>query len=571
MAGIAEKEPYLSTQIIAYIGNKRRLLSLIRSALDRTGEGLSLRGPAPGRGVFLDVFAGSGVVSRLAKKLGFRVLCNDWEPYAYIINRGYVETNSSDIPRLFGSEREFGGLLEHLNNLPAPPEEDLYIARYYAPSGFDIEAADFRRERLFYTRDNALAIDKIRGEIDRLFPPGTLAGDGGLKRDLLIALLLYQAATHTNTSGVFKACHKGFGGHGRDALKRILDPVRLVPPPLIDSSVPCGIRRQDAALFVRSPEARGAEVAYLDPPYNQHQYGSNYHLLNTIALWDKTPAPLELTEKGTLKEKAAIRKDWKNTKSAYCYRKSAGAAFRDLLQNLDARTILISYSTDGIIPFNELEGICREKGRVSIVTNEYTKYRGGKQSNSRKNENVEFVLAVETEETVGTTRIPGPSLETVLELRTVRLLFRNRFRREGLARNFELLPGGLLRARLADREAVIATQDYFELLPPEGLDAYSARDLSVLGKKLKDSVCSTKAEELEELYERILAADTDPSYYLRLLPGVLKKLAHKKNKELFLFWLSKIRKLEERKPVDFTALRDTLEETARIARKRFEN
>ena len=113
---------------------------------------------------------------------------------------------------------------------------------------------------------------------------------------------------------MFKAYHKGFGGHGKDALSRILAPIVLPFPRLPSSLSPAKVYSMDANRLVR--ELPPVDIAYLDPPYNQHQYGSNYHILNTIALWDRIPAPLALNARGELLEKAAIRKDWVNTRSS---------------------------------------------------------------------------------------------------------------------------------------------------------------------------------------------------------------------------------------------------------------
>src|SRR5574344_1549810 len=101
--------PYLTKQIIAYIGNKRKLLPLISKAIETTGMKIK-----PGL-KFFDVFAGSGVVSRFAKLNNFEVYCNDWETYAEIINRGYIETNNSDIDALFGSHNDFFKLIQGIN------------------------------------------------------------------------------------------------------------------------------------------------------------------------------------------------------------------------------------------------------------------------------------------------------------------------------------------------------------------------------------------------------------------------------------------------------------------------
>ena len=76
---------YLFNQLIPYIGNKRKLLGLIQRAVRQT----TVR---PGDS-FVDFFAGSGVVSRWAKLLGYRVIANDWEPYAQIINQCYIACN----------------------------------------------------------------------------------------------------------------------------------------------------------------------------------------------------------------------------------------------------------------------------------------------------------------------------------------------------------------------------------------------------------------------------------------------------------------------------------------------
>ena len=81
-------QDYVFQQLIPYIGNKRRLLSIILQAINHTGIN-------PRQATFLDMFSGSGVVSRMAKKCGFRVLSNDWEPYSAALNQCYISCNHS--------------------------------------------------------------------------------------------------------------------------------------------------------------------------------------------------------------------------------------------------------------------------------------------------------------------------------------------------------------------------------------------------------------------------------------------------------------------------------------------
>ena len=87
------RHPYLTGQLIAYIGNKRALLGFLHGVFSRLSEG---RG-GPGTRTFLDPFAGSGAVSRLARMMGFSVAANDWEPYAYVINSCHVALSPSDV------------------------------------------------------------------------------------------------------------------------------------------------------------------------------------------------------------------------------------------------------------------------------------------------------------------------------------------------------------------------------------------------------------------------------------------------------------------------------------------
>jgi len=553
---------YLTSQIIAYIGNKRKLLPLIYEAL------LSIYKEIPSGLQFFDAFSGSGVVSRFGKFLNFRVYSNDWEEYSFIINSAYLEINRRDIPALFASSSQFGDLIETFNNLEDPGPQDQYIAKYYAPASFDIDKVDFRTERLFYTRHNALMIDKIRNKIDELFPPQDTGPENQKKRNLFISLLLYEAATHTNTSGVFKAFHKGFGGHNRDALRRILTPIRLPMPFLIDSDYECKVYKEDTNTVVKNRVMQNIDLAYLDPPYNQHQYGSNYHMLNTITLWDKLPAPLALDDKGRLKEKAAIRKDWVTTKSDYCYRNKASGAFEDLIKNINAKHILISYSTDGIIPFHEMKSICAKKGKATLVTNEYTKYRGGKQSNNRLNSNIEFILIIDTKKKASATS--NKEIDAVIKRRELLLLFKKRFSKSKLASHFKIVEAnGSLYTELINVNILINTSGFFELMVPEALDELTLEDSELLKKKLSHSLCETREEELHEILLKINGDPSRNSYFIKCIPGTLRKLAHKKNRAIFLHWLGKVKDLQNQHQGLYTIIEEKILALEEQASKRF--
>lgn len=376
-AGLCDlRHPYLTHQLIPYIGSKRKLLPLIAEAIAVTGRT---------SGVFLDLFSGSGAVSRLAKLAGYRVISNDWEPYTQIINRAFIEANSAPrFARLGGMESAFA----FLNSLEGVKG---YIATHYCPE--DDENYDVGRERMFYTQRNGRRIDAVREQIALWVAEGAV---DPLEEAVLLSPLIYQAAYCSNTSGVFKGFHNGWGGATRTAWYRIRSLLTLTPPIFHDNGAANTVIREDAR---DAADAFECDIAYLDPPYNQHQYGANYHLLNTVALWDKPPINPRISDDGT-RDKAAIREDWRALRrSEYCYRSTALAAFSDLVGRLRAAHILVSYSTDGIIPAPDLLGALGECGRLTVLPRRYKRYRVSRQRPSPRPSTVEFVAVVDTRET----------------------------------------------------------------------------------------------------------------------------------------------------------------------------
>jgi adenine-specific DNA-methyltransferase len=368
----ARTTDYLFSQLIPYIGNKRKLLPLLQQAIARTGVT---------SGDFLDMFAGSGVVSRLAKQLGYRVISNDWEPYAYAINRCYIACN--EVP-LFASLGGYERTLETLNN--CSPCAD-WVTENLCPR--NDEQFDLSLDRLFYMRKNGMRIDAIREDIAAWRLNGVISE---AEEACLLAPLLYQASYNSNTSGVFKAFHKGWGGQTKTALYRIAGDLRLNPAVFWDNGQQNEVFREDAQQLAERLAGREVGIAYLDPPYNQHPYGANYHVLNSVTLWDK-PFLGDKIKRGN---KSAIRLDWRTERrSAYNYKEGASTAYSRLLDTLNARYVLTSYSTDGMIPLRSLLAANAERGSISVEMQSYKRYRVSSQRFSEKPMNVECVLVLD--------------------------------------------------------------------------------------------------------------------------------------------------------------------------------
>lgn len=337
-------------------------------------------------GTFVDFFAGSGVVSRLAKTLGFRVVANDWEPYTREINGAYVACNR---PPAFDRLDPSGvdAVFATLNRLDPIAG---YVSGHLCPR--DDDAVDPAVDRLFFTRQNGGRIDAMRTQVQSWEDQGRINQS---ERAYLLGALLYAASYVSNTSGVFKGFHRGWGGTTGTALYRILSRIQLAPPVTHDNHRENLVLSADARdLAEHGRDLLGTyDIAYLDPPYNQHPYAANYHVLNTIALGDSPPVSPSITGRG---DKSAIRRDWRvDRRSAYNYRNEAGLALEGLIFGVSAGHILLSYSTDGLIPLETVLDLACRRGQVQALTRRYKRYRVSSQRYSQRPYNVEFILVID--------------------------------------------------------------------------------------------------------------------------------------------------------------------------------
>ena len=371
-----DTDNFVFNQLIPYIGNKRKLLPLIGQAIDASG----LRAG----GSFVDLFSGSGVVARFAKAQGLRTIANDWEPYSERINRCYIAGNAP--PRF--NDRSYAEMIAHLNALP--PVQG-WVTDHLCPDDDDAYVID--HDRLFYMRKNGMRIDAIREELERLRAAGRL---DDAQFACLLAPLLYQSCYTSNTSGLFKGFHAGWGGSNGTARYRICGDLKLEPAAFCDNGLANEVTRLDAQTFARE-HGGSYDFVYVDPPYNQHPYGSNYHVLNSIALWDKPPLGRKIGGRG---DKSAIRLDWRTERrSLYNSARHAAQAFATLIDGIAARSIAISYSTDGNIPLLDLARAACARGATTAFIQPYKRYRVSAQRFSRKPMNAEFVLLIDTSRT----------------------------------------------------------------------------------------------------------------------------------------------------------------------------
>jgi hypothetical protein len=154
LRGTMPDHPALTSALITYIGNKRALLPFVWQGMERiTAQIGPIRSMA-------DPFAGSGVVARLGRLAGIEVHAGDVEAYTRPFGTAFLETSPAEVESLFATGGGYRETLARLNALSAPTDPGAeYFARHYAPA--DTSTADPERERLFYTRENALRIDAM--------------------------------------------------------------------------------------------------------------------------------------------------------------------------------------------------------------------------------------------------------------------------------------------------------------------------------------------------------------------------------------------------------------------------
>lgn len=360
-----ENPDFLSRQLITYLGNKRALLEHIDGMVCDVRDALGGR-----KLICADLFSGSGVVARLLKRHAETLYVNDLEGYSAVLNRCYL-TNKEDFPK--GSFESAFALAEKA--LEAPVEG--IISRNYAP-------ADDRSirpgERVFYTRSNAMTIDTLRAFID------TVEED---LKPYFLAPLLAEASVHNNTAGVFKGFYKDsktglgkFGGNGENALQRILGPVELHRPVLSDFACESRVFQKDAGELAK--ELPETDLVYLDPPYNQHPYGSNYFMLNVIA---------ENRLTGPLSRVSGIPEGW--NRSDYNKQARALEAFAALVADLRTRYVLVSYNSEGFITLEQMEDLLGKLGSVRRKDIPYNAYRGSRNLSGRDLHVKEYLFLLE--------------------------------------------------------------------------------------------------------------------------------------------------------------------------------
>ena len=344
-----ENPQFLTDQLVTYLGNKRALVGFIGQTLDIVKRELGKE-----KLNICDAFTGSGASARFFKAHADKLIVNDLENYVEVLNKCYL-SNKEDVP--------FDRLESEMTKLKAHLEKGLhpgFISELYAPE--DDENIK-KGERVFFTTRNANYIDTARQYLENV--------DEDV-RHYFIAPLIFEASVKNNTSGVFKGFYKNsytgigqFGGNGRNALSRIMADIDIPMPLFSNYSCEVEIHKEDANRLTANIEK--SDLIYLDPPYNQHPYGSNYFMLNLICDYKRPSAISRIS---------GIPTDW--NRSDYNREKVAKETVYDLCRNANGRYLLLSFNSDGFIEKDEMEEMLSEIGEVRTFQQRYNTYKASR-------------------------------------------------------------------------------------------------------------------------------------------------------------------------------------------------
>lgn len=312
-----------------YIGSKQKLSSFIKETIfNVVGTNLSTL-------VFCDLFAGTGSVGRNFKPLVKQVIANDVEFYSYVLNRNYIG-NSEQL--------KLTTVFEQLNSLKGVKG---FIFQNYSENGTE--------NRLYFSEGNGQKIDAVRQQLTLWKNTQYISEDAYY---YLLASLIESADKVANTASVY-------GAYLKKLKKSAQKSIEIKPAKFEISKNQHLVFNEDGNMLIKKIKG---DILYLDPPYNARQYGSNYHVLNTIAKYDAFKP----------QGKTGLRNYYR---SSYCKKNEVKKSFEELIKNANFNYIFLSYNNEGLMTENEVSSILKKYGKYSLKTINYQRFKADKTEN----------------------------------------------------------------------------------------------------------------------------------------------------------------------------------------------
>ena len=328
-----------------YIGSKYSLLDFLEESIDTVVGG--------GHKVFCDLFAGTGAVGEHFKKKGYSVIANDLQYYSYVVNKQRIENHTMPL---------FLGLRDIIPNLSKTPKKGrgevvcTYLNNEKGIKGFIFKNYSLGgtkhtdNQRQYFSDETSMRCDAIRQRVEQWRREKKITSG---EYYFLLSSLLESVDQYANTASVY-------GSFLKKLKRRAAQKFVLQPSVLTVNDQEHKVYNEDINTLVKKIEG---DIVYLDPPYNHRQYSANYHILETIALYDN-PA---------IRGKTGLREN--EAKSLYCSREKVSVAFEDLIDNINAKYIFLSYNNEGLMSLATIRRIMSKRGEYGVFTKTYKRYK----------------------------------------------------------------------------------------------------------------------------------------------------------------------------------------------------
>jgi adenine-specific DNA-methyltransferase len=311
-----------------YIGSKYKLSKFIKSEIEKVVGEIKDK-------IVCDLFAGTGAIGRAFKTESKKVIANDIEFYSYILNRNYIGNHE---------KIKYQPYVDELNDIPGI---EGFIYKNYCVGG--------GTERQYFSNENGTKIDAVREKIEAWKTKKEINDN---LYYFLLASLLESADAVANTASVYGAYLKHLK---KSAQKKLI--IKGAEFEINDNEHE--VYNEDANELINRIEG---DVLYLDPPYNGREYGANYHLLNTIALYD------DFIPQG----KTGLR-DY--NRSLYCKKREVEKVFDNLIKKAKFKYIFLSYNNEGLMTKETVETTMKKYGKYGLATTEYQRFKADKTEN----------------------------------------------------------------------------------------------------------------------------------------------------------------------------------------------
>lgn len=348
-----------------YIGSKFKLYSFLQSNIESTLQ--RAKAKTLQDSIFCDLFAGSGAVGKLFKTKTKQIIANDKEYYSFVLNQNYI-ANHIEI-------KGIESLFEELqSDILTPPIEGKIYQHYCLGNECFLDSTRNQNpksnevnsyKRQYFSDYNGAKIDAIRQKIEQWKKENKISSQAYFH---LLASLLESADKVANTASVYGAFLKN--------LKKSAQKKLILSPAIFECNEQTHqVFNEDSNILI--DKIKG-DILYLDPPYNAREYGANYHLLNTIALYD------DFMPRG----KTGLRE---YEKSNWCKKAKVAKELESLIKNAHFEWIFLSYNDEGLLSLEQIQAIFEKYGKYSFATQKHQRFKADSNRIQKQDSTLEYL------------------------------------------------------------------------------------------------------------------------------------------------------------------------------------